>query len=116
MGKYTVPKDFSKVLNDVKDAHELRKVLVDKFPDAFINWDAHAFDVGDIIQRTSKGDTQKYLVVKTAENKAALLNLKNSTLWKNFSTDNVMPFGSVSLKMFVEISNGLKPSSFKKVK
>lgn len=116
MSKYTVPKDFSKSINNVKDAHELRDMLERKFPDAFINWNCHVFSIGDKIQRTLNGSVQNYLVVKTADNKGALLNLKTSTLWKNFSTDNVMAFDSISLKMFMEISNGLKPNLFKKIK
>lgn len=112
--KYKLPKNFS--LDGIKDAHELKDYLKKVFPDAFINWYAQAFSVGDTIERNVNGTIQKYQIVKTHDNKSALLNVKTSTLWKNFSTENVGVFNSVSIKDFMEISNGMKPNSFKKSK
>ena len=116
MVKYKIPKGLVNSITSCNNPLKLGEILKDVFPDAFINWDAHAFTIGDIIQRkNNRGEDTKYLIVKTGDNKCALLNIKNSTLWKNISTIGVGAFNSVSIAAFMEISNGVSPSSFKKL-
>lgn len=110
MGKYKTVRECIHAVNGAKDPHELRGVLQRYYPDAFIDWTKPVGKVGDVFVR--KADSARYLVVKTGDDKAAFMNLKNSTLWKNFSTESVMPFDCISLQSFMEITNGMKPDRF----
>jgi hypothetical protein len=110
MGKYKTTRECIHSVNGAKDPHELRRVLQKHYPDAFIDWTKPVATVGDIFIRNA--DSARYKLVKTADGKAAFLNIQNSTLWKNFSTEPVMPFDAVSLQSFMEITNGMRPDRF----
>jgi hypothetical protein len=116
MGRYKTTRDCIHAVNGAKDPHDLKRILQKFYPDAFINWEQPVCKIGDILSRTVQGKKTKYLIVKNHENKAGIVYLGSSVLWKNFSDDSVGAYNTVSRIAFSEMTNGLGIEKFKKEK